>query len=161
MSLEAKGLLGICLSRPDDWQIHFGEMAQHSSNGETSHRSAWKDLERHGYFHRQKTKNAAGQFVHEYNIYEHPSLNPHFCGTVEVPKKRKPDVKITSGPDTTQNTTLDFPHVGSHVWKPTPGNPPVGNHALLNINQPSTDLTSTNKLSTNKPNTDKKKRKQN
>ncbi|WP_000063930.1 hypothetical protein [Leptospira interrogans] len=158
LSLEAKGLLGICLSRPDDWAIYFGEMARHSSNGETSHRSAWKDLERHGYFHRNRYRNAAGQFIHEYNAYEHPSLNPHFSGIVEIPKKRNnPDVKITSGPENAQNSRRDFPHVESHEWKPTPGNPPVENQTLLNINQPSIDLPNTEKLSTNEPSTKKEK----
>ncbi|MDO6383369.1 hypothetical protein [Leptospira santarosai] len=162
MSLEAKGLLGICLARPDDWELHLGEVQKHSSNGETSHRTAWKDLERHGYFRRNKYRNELGQFVHEFDVYEDPSLNPHFTGTIPETKTRKqPDVKIKSGQDFetvhTPGSTRGNPHVIFHRWKPTPGNPPVENHALLNIEQPIMDELSTDQPKIEEPNTKEEK----
>ncbi|TGK36191.1 hypothetical protein EHQ12_04160 [Leptospira gomenensis] len=163
LPLEAKGLLGLCLARPDDWIINFSETQRHSSNGETSHRSAWKALERHGYFHRNRFRNEKGEFVHEYIIYEHPSLNPHFSGIVpEIKKRKNPDVKIKSGqPEDVQTPepTRGNPPVETHARTSTSGNPPPENHDLLNINQPSTDLPITEEPKKNEPITEKEREK--
>ncbi|AOT56584.1 helix-turn-helix domain-containing protein [Weissella soli] len=49
LSLKAKGLLSYIMSLPDDWKIYFEELTEHSTDGERSTRSAWKELETQGY----------------------------------------------------------------------------------------------------------------
>jgi len=49
LSLKAKGLLTMMLSRPDDWVFYMDELQIHSTDGEKSLRAGFKELLEHGY----------------------------------------------------------------------------------------------------------------
>ncbi|UDK95238.1 hypothetical protein EYB33_02760 [Lysinibacillus sphaericus] len=49
LSLKAKGLLTMMLSRPDDWVFYMDELQTHSTDGEKSLRAGFKELQEHGY----------------------------------------------------------------------------------------------------------------
>lgn len=52
LSLKAKGLLSMMLSRPDDWIFHNDELISHSTDGEKSFRAGFKELQECGYVDR-------------------------------------------------------------------------------------------------------------
>ncbi|MFJ6207344.1 hypothetical protein [Lysinibacillus sp. NPDC092081] len=49
LSLKAKGLLTMMLSRPDDWVFYMDELQTHSTDGEKSLRAGFKELQEHRY----------------------------------------------------------------------------------------------------------------
>lgn len=61
LSLRAKGLLGVMLSFPDDWQYHMSHIETLSSDQRDSHRAAVRELERAGYIQRQQTRTERGR----------------------------------------------------------------------------------------------------
>ena len=87
LSLKAKGLMTYLLSLPEDWKIYLKEIQTHSTDGETSLRSAIKELKKYGYIKFKRIQNEKGIFVQGvYTIIENPSLeNPK----VENPKVDK------------------------------------------------------------------------
>lgn len=53
LSWKAKGILTYILSLPDDWKININELMKHSTDGERSFRSGWKELSEAGYVSRR------------------------------------------------------------------------------------------------------------
>lgn len=72
MSLKAKGLLALCLSLPDDWEYSLSGLVAICKESQTSIRSALKELEEFKYLKRNRMKDAKGQFIYEYVLYELP-----------------------------------------------------------------------------------------
>ena len=62
LTLKAKGLLAIMMSCPEDWKFYMDWLQQQSADGREAHQSAMKELERHGYVVREKTKGKGGKF---------------------------------------------------------------------------------------------------
>ncbi|WP_407541005.1 hypothetical protein Q0M94_06345 [Deinococcus radiomollis] len=62
LSLQAKGLLTVMLSRHDDWTYHLREIQKHSTNGRDATRAAFRELEAAGYVQRHPVRiKATGQ----------------------------------------------------------------------------------------------------
>ncbi len=75
----AKIILIYALSKPDNWNLHIWETVKHLKEGITAVRRAFRELEENGYIHRQPLREN-GKFAGvAYDVYEEPSLNPHFC----------------------------------------------------------------------------------
>ena len=72
MSLKAKGLLALCLALPEDWEYSLNGLCAICKESQTSIRSALKELETFKYLKRERKKDAKGQFVYEYIIFETP-----------------------------------------------------------------------------------------
>lgn len=72
LSLKAKGLLSLMLSLPDTWDYSVAGLATLSSDGETSVRTAVKELEEHSYLHRTPVRECGRIIDWEYDIYEQP-----------------------------------------------------------------------------------------
>ena len=72
LSLKAKGLLSLMLSLPDTWDYSVAGLASLSSDGETSVRSAVKELEEHDYLKRTPIREGGRIVDWEYDIYEKP-----------------------------------------------------------------------------------------
>ena len=72
LSLKAKGLLSLMLSLPDTWDYSVAGLATLSSDGETSVRTAVKELEEHNYLHRTPVRECGRIVDWEYDIYEQP-----------------------------------------------------------------------------------------
>ncbi|MDW8515083.1 conserved phage C-terminal domain-containing protein [Priestia flexa] len=52
LSWKAKGIIAYMLSMPDDWTFYIEELVKHSTDGEASFRSGFKELKTHGYVKR-------------------------------------------------------------------------------------------------------------
>lgn len=72
ISLKAKGLLSLMLSLPDTWDYSVAGLASLSSDGETSVRTAVKELEEHKYLNRTPIRENGRIVDWEYDIYEKP-----------------------------------------------------------------------------------------
>lgn len=72
ISLKAKGLLSLMLSLPDEWDYSVTGLASLSSDGETSVRTAVKELEEHKYLKRTSIRQNGRIVDWEYDIYEKP-----------------------------------------------------------------------------------------
>lgn len=72
ISLKAKGLLSMMLSLPDEWDYSVAGLAALSSDGETSVRTAVKELEEHKYLKRTPVRENGRIVDWEYDIYEKP-----------------------------------------------------------------------------------------
>lgn len=72
ISLKAKGLLSLMLSLPDEWDYSIIGLASLSSDGETSVRTAVKELEEHKYLKRTPVREGGRIVDWEYDIYEKP-----------------------------------------------------------------------------------------
>lgn len=60
LSLKAKGLLGLMLSFPDDWQYYMEQLETYSTDGRDAHRSAARELITLGYVQRHQTRDEKG-----------------------------------------------------------------------------------------------------
>jgi len=90
LSWKAKGLLSYMLSLPDDWEFYLDELERHSTDGMSSLRSGFKELQDNGYVTRKRERKPDGKFrwttiVHEVATCE----NPH----VEKPHMEKPHME--------------------------------------------------------------------
>ena len=129
LSLKATGLLTYFLSKPDDWQIYMKDVQNQFKDGETSIRSAMKELIEAGYIYRWRERNEKGQLgSYNYEVYERPEFNPNFPDEKEDKKpKKKPVKKKTKKPVSVDNK-------GDNPKRENPvlDNPVLDNQALTN-----------------------------
>lgn len=62
ISLKAKGLIGYCLSKPDDWVFYISNMANELKEGEKAIYSALDELIENGYAFRYQKRKENGEF---------------------------------------------------------------------------------------------------
>lgn len=74
LSLQAKGLLSVMLSLPDDWKYSIRGLAAISKEGEKAIKSTLDELKEHGYLVVTKNAPKAGEshFSYEYDVFERP-----------------------------------------------------------------------------------------
>jgi len=73
LSWKAKGLFAYILSLPEDWKIYLNELQTHATDGETSLRSAIKELINNGYIVQKRLKDDKGRWAsYVYQIIENP-----------------------------------------------------------------------------------------
>jgi len=79
LSWKAKGLFAYILSLPEDWKIYLNELQTHATDGETSLRSAIKELTDNGYIVQKRLKDDKGRWAsYVYQIIENPFVeNPN------------------------------------------------------------------------------------
>lgn len=83
LSLEARGLLGYLLSKPDDWEVRFADLIANAAGpncGEDRLRRILKELEAAGYIIRTRRNIAHGRFEWVTTVYE----TPHTDVTISV-----------------------------------------------------------------------------
>lgn len=81
LSLQAKGLLSVMLSLPDDWKYSIKGLAAISKEGEKAIKSTLDELKELGYLVVTKhvPKAGARHFYYEYDVFERPiSTKPQF-----------------------------------------------------------------------------------
>ena len=94
LSWKAKGILCYLLSLPEDWDVHWTEIATHATDGKTSLRSGVDELKEAGFIRHEKRKDEEGKFKHNYYVYEYPSNNPDTdYPDTENPHVDNPDVE--------------------------------------------------------------------
>lgn len=119
LSWKAKGIMAYILSLPDDWVIHLNEIMEHSTDGEASFRSGWRELTDLGYVERKPIREDGLIKKWETTIYESLELKGN-CG-----KLTKKDVQSQSNQLLGENLDVENLDVG---------NLDVENHKLLNTN---------------------------
>ena len=106
ISLKAKGLLSVMLSLPETWDYSVAGLASLSSDGETSVRSAVKELEEHNYLKRTPVRENGRIIDWEYDIYEKPlELLEVENQQVENPLLENTDNKILKQSNTKKENT--------------------------------------------------------
>lgn len=119
LSLKAKGLLSLMLSLPDTWDYSISGLASLSSDGETSVRSAVKELEEYNYLKRTPIREGGRIIDWEYDIYETPTElllveNPQ----VESPPLENTDNKVLTQVNTNKkNKNIEFSFGGKPAEK--------------------------------------------
>lgn len=147
LSLKAKGLLTMMLSRPDDWVFYMDELQTHSADGEKSLRAGFKELQEHGY-------------VKKFPVYENRKITKWITVVYEVSQTLEPPVLA-------QKVEVQNVQVGNvHVEKVEVQNVDVGfvdvqKEGLLStdinqvLNKQSIDVPIIDKQSTDEIKTDK------
>lgn len=97
LSLAAKGLLCVMLSKPDDWEFNERNLATQSASGLAATRKALSELESHGYLCREHPRKEDGRFakwkwtVSEEPLFETPRLEKRIVEPVsDFPKTVEP-----------------------------------------------------------------------
>lgn len=74
LSFKSKGILTYLLSKPDDWTVRVNELISASTDGESSVRSALKELETCGYYRKYRVRTEDGSKIARWEsvIYESP-----------------------------------------------------------------------------------------
>ena len=109
LSFAARGMMLYLLSKPDNWTVRMGDLANSSqSEGMQAVRSIFKELEISRYVTREKTRSADGRWAWETTVHESPTiygLTAHGSTTHGQPahilstnrsKKRREDAKNAS-----------------------------------------------------------------
>lgn len=72
ISLKAKGLLGLMLSLPSNWDYSINGLVAIVKENKAAVQSALKELEEHMYLKRTRVQDETGRFDYVYDIYEKP-----------------------------------------------------------------------------------------
>lgn len=72
ISLKAKGLLGLMLSLPSNWDYSISGLVAIVKENKAAVQSALKELEEHKYLKRTRVQDETGRFDYVYDIYEKP-----------------------------------------------------------------------------------------
>lgn len=72
ISLKAKGLLGLMLSLPNNWDYSVNGLVAIVKENKAAVQSALKELEEHKYLKRTRVQDETGRFDYIYDIYEKP-----------------------------------------------------------------------------------------
>jgi len=76
LSAKAKGVWAYLMTLPDDWKINFHELVKHFKDGETSLKSALKELKEAGYLVINKVKDEKGRFKEVEWVIQETAQNP-------------------------------------------------------------------------------------
>lgn len=72
ISLKAKGLLGLMLSLPSNWDYSVNGLVATVKENKAAVQTALKELEEHKYLKRTRVQDETGRFDYIYDIYEKP-----------------------------------------------------------------------------------------
>lgn len=72
ISLKAKGLLGLMLSLPSNWDYSVNGLVVIVKENKAAVQTALKELEEHKYLKRTRVQDETGRFDYIYDIYEKP-----------------------------------------------------------------------------------------
>ena len=72
ISLKAKGLLGLMLSLPSNWDYSVNGLVSIVKENKAAVQTALKELEEHKYLKRTRVQDETGRFDYIYDIYEKP-----------------------------------------------------------------------------------------
>lgn len=72
ISLKAKGLLGLLLSLPSNWDYSVNGLVAIVKENKAAVQTALKELEEHKYLKRTRVQDETGRFDYIYDIYEKP-----------------------------------------------------------------------------------------
>lgn len=91
LSLKARGLMGVILSMPDDWQIYKSDFEKRFQEGRDSIDSGFDELRYYGYLKLECVRDEKGQAVQWiYHIHEEPiEVDPAERAKLDAKRDRK------------------------------------------------------------------------
>lgn len=112
ISLKAKGLLGLMLSLPSNWDYSVNGLVTIVKENKAAVQSALKELEEYKYLKRTRVQDETGRFDYVYDIYEKPydklpcAENP--CTDIQCAENRctenQPQINTNKQSTNKQNT---------------------------------------------------------
>lgn len=100
LSLKAKGLLLVMMTRPEDWEFYMEWLQKQSKDGREAHQNAMKELEQNRYVIRLRVQRSDGTFKGwEYLVDDEPitDIEPGSTITHEGQEAGNPNQKPTNG----------------------------------------------------------------
>ena len=99
ISLKAKGLLGLMLSLPSNWDYSVNGLVTIVKENKAAVQSALKELEEHKYLKRTRVQDETGRFDYVYDIYEKPydklPWTENRCTDIQCTENRCTDIQCT------------------------------------------------------------------
>lgn len=96
LSLKAKGLFAVMMSRPDDWEFSVSGLAAFAGVGKDTIRSTLAELEKVGYLIRAQAHDSGGKFAG--NIYVLQDTAPPLSGNPDDGKNRQRESTLSENP---------------------------------------------------------------
>lgn len=96
LSLKAKGLFAVIMSRPEDWEFSVSGLAAFTGVGKDSIRSTLAELERVGYLLRSQAHDSRGKFTG--NIYILQDMAPPLSGNTDDGITRQRETTLSENP---------------------------------------------------------------
>lgn len=96
LSLKAKGLFAVMMSRPDNWEFSVSGLASFVGVGKDSIRSTLAELEEVGYLLRSQDHDSGGKFAG--NIYVLQDVAPPLSGNTDDGKNRQRESTSPANP---------------------------------------------------------------
>lgn len=121
LSLDAKGLLSLMLSLPEDWDYSMKGLCAKTKEGIKAIRRTLHELEQTGYLKRTRTSDQKGYFDYIYDIYEQPQ-------------------PVTPEPYALPGHTVEGHTLAGHALKGTLLNTNILNTKELNTNKQNTHM---------------------
>lgn len=75
LTWEARGLLAYLFAKPDDWEIRVDDLIRSGPCKEEKLRRVLKELEEHGYAHREKKRQYDGTFQWVTKVQARPAAD--------------------------------------------------------------------------------------
>ena len=142
LSFQAKGLLTLMLSLPEDWDYTIAGLTKFTSDGRVCVANTIRELEEHGYIKRRQNRGENGAFAqNEYWIYEVPqtedvsaeadnvdtvefeSVNEHMEKSEPIAENVSADGNIEIVPNTDSMITENNMDITPCLSCPLPANP--------------------------------------
>jgi hypothetical protein len=105
LSWEARGIISYLLSKPDGWVCRNKDLENKGPAGRNKIKKCLKELQDLGYLTRFRENDDAGHFRWVTTVYESPSLNPTYGGTVSPSTENR--AMVTMDPLTIDGSTID------------------------------------------------------
>lgn len=118
ISLKAKGLLGLMLSLPSNWDYSINGLVAIVKENKAAVQSALKELEEHKYLKRTRVQDETGRFDYVYDIYEKPydklPLTENRCTDIQCTENRctenQPQINTNKSNTNRLNTNKQSKH---------------------------------------------------
>lgn len=112
ISLKAKGLLGLMLSLPSNWDYSVNGLVAIVKENKAAVQTALKELEEHKYLKRTRVQDETGRFDYIYDIYEKPydksPCTENRCTDIQCTENRctenQPQINTNKQSNNKQNT---------------------------------------------------------
>ena len=96
LSLKAKGLFAVMMSRPEGWEFSVSGLAAFAGVGKDSIRTTLAELEEVGYLLRSQAHDSGGKFAG--NIYVLQDIAPPLSGNTDNGKNRQRETTLPENP---------------------------------------------------------------
>ena len=118
ISLKAKGLLGLMLSLPSNWDYSVNGLVVIVKENKAAVQTALKELEEHKYLKRTRVQDETGRFDYVYDVYEKPydklPCTENRCTDIQCTENRctenQPQINTNKQSTNKQNTKEQSKH---------------------------------------------------